>query len=606
MYDAAAPAGALDLSGVAGMTTLKLSNATTADAYTTAAGVNVQLDGMIDGEAVTLTGTATETSRSISVTNMGTIAGNGVTVNVDGAAVTTINIASTGTVAAGTDSDIVLASTGAETTVNVTGDGALALTTAATVLTLGATGFSGALTYVAGATTDDTSITTGAGADTVTAAETVDYTINLGAGNDTLITADTAGDLTTADSLNGGDGTDTIGVDSAVAAELDDNTAGDIAVLAKITNFEQLRIVDNLADDFTISRLGYNYLQVADDVSDTGSGVTEVTVSGFTSGATIEFRDAADMTDTLVVTMTGATNAGTTTDTLNLKLNANLAATNDFEYNVDIAGINIVNIVANDRDNSDLATDGTADGYTIDLDGQAGGVDSSLKTVNISGAAQVTYTISATSDALETVNGTDATGDLVISAAAFNGAQGVAITGGAGDDTLTGANGLADVIVGGAGNDSITGGTSNGDIMTGGAGTDTFVFTGTTTNAASSSVYYKITDFMTGNDVIDFDTALAVDTAADAATATAGEAVVSATGFATFHADDSTLALKLIAAAAATDSDGDFVIFTDSSNTYVYISGDTSATADADDVLIQLTGQTFTTSTLTSGNLSLG
>lgn len=481
LVDANAPAG-FDLSGVTELTTLKLDNATTADTFIIGAGVAVEMKRMADGEAVTLTSTATDTTYDLTVTDMGTIAGAGVTVNADGAGVTTINLATSGTVAAGTDSDIILESTGTETTVNVTGNGELALATNASVVNLNASTHTGKLTYVSGATTTATSIKTGSGNDTVTATAAVNYTIDLGAGNDVLTTADAAGELTSADSIVGGDGTDTLVISTAAAEELDDASTADAAVLAKITGFEQLQITNAIAGDINLGNLGYNYLQTA--VTAIGG---DRNLSGVTSGFTFEQRDRANSGNDYIVTMNNATAAGTTTDTINIKMNADLTA-NDTSYTTsfDLNGINIVNISSNDRtttSNPDTDADGQ-EGYIIDLAGGTAGNSSNINTVNISGAAQTSYTINAATTGLVTVNGADATGNVIVNGSAFNGTQGVTIKGGSAKDTLTGTK-LADVIDGGAGVDIIDGGVG-ADSLTGGAGNDIFLYAGTTVTTAAT------------------------------------------------------------------------------------------------------------------------
>jgi hypothetical protein len=620
LYDAAAPGNALDLSGVADMTTLKLSNATTTDNYTIGAAVKVQLDGMADGETVTLTSTATDTTADLEVTNMGTIAGAGVTVNADGAAITTINISATGTVAAGTDSDITLASTGTESTVNVTGSGALALSALnASVTTLNASAHTGPLTAVMGAATAASTITTGSGNDTVTATAAVNYTINLGAGNDTLTTADAAGELTIADTINGGDGTDVLEIASAEAANLDDGTAADAAVLAKITNFEKLRISNAVGADLDLTALGYNTLQVT-----TALAADRTLTVG--SNFTIESRLAADQGAGFdyILSMTGAGAAGSNSDTVNILLNADLAENSAFATTFDLAGINIVNITASDRGTTAADTDGLGDdGYTINLAGGTAGNSASIKTVNITGTQALSYTIDAATTALETVDasGTTATaaglgGIVTIDATAFAGLQGLVIKGGAGRDVLTGSL-LDDAISGGAGNDTINGLVGN-DVLTGGAGTDTFQLTAGvasfTGGAPSATVWEEITDYALGVDRID-ETVAALTLSADASTtfAVAGTAAISlTTGIATFNAADDTLAERIAAVnaglAAGTEATNQFAIFEFSGSTYVYIYDDTADTVAAEDGLIKLTGVTGVTAidlTTSTGNLIL-
>jgi len=611
LYDAAAPGNALDLSGVTAMTNLRLSNATTADNYTIGATVAVQLDGMDDGEAVTLTSTATDTTADLTITNMGTIAGAGVTVNANGAAITTINISVSGTVAAGTDSDITLTSTGTESTVNVTGSGALALTALnASVVTLNASAHTGPLTAVMGAATAASTITTGSGADTVTATAAVDYTINLGAGNDTLTTADAAGELTVTDTINGGDGTDVLSIVSAEAAELDDGTTADAAVLARITNFERLRISDAVGANLDLTALGYNFLSVTTAL---GADRTVTVANNFT----IESRLAGNQANEYIVSMTGASAAGSNSDTINITMNADLAEDSAFTASFDLAGINIVNITANDRGTTAADTDGLGDeGYTIDLAGQTAGNSASIKTVNITGTQAVSYTVNAATTALETIDasGNAATalglgGIVTVVATAYAGLQGLVIKGGAGRDVLTGSA-LNDAISGGAGADTITGGDGQ-DTLTGGAGADTFAFGVADMDAApSATVFEVITDYAKGSDIIDQTVGALVVIAGS--TASSGVGAIAANGLVTFNANDNTLALRIVATEAGINASGaaavrQFAVFEFGSDSYVFISGGTDGIT-AEDTLIKLTGVsglTATDLTASTGNLIL-
>jgi hypothetical protein len=592
-----------DFSAVTALTTLKFTNATTGQTFTAGAAVAHDLRTMADGTAITLASTATDTTFDIAVTDMGTIAGAGVTVNANGASVTTINIAATGTVALGTDSDLTLTSTGAETTVNVTGAGDLALTGLATsVVTVAASAATGNLTIESGANTAATAITTGSGGDAVTANAAVNYTINLGAGNDTLTTSDAAGELTTDDTIVGGDGTDTLAISSAEAEALDDGSAADIAVLAKVTGFEQLRVVDALAGNIALNALGYNYLQVTTDIA------ADRTVTGVTSGFTFESRLDAATSNDYIVTMTGATGAGTSTDTINVNLNAELA-TNDTmrAISFDLAGINIVNIAANDRvaaTNPDTNANGE-EGYTVDLAGNTAANSANITTVNVTGTMQVAYTVNAATTALATFDGSASTGEVEFTGTAFAGTQGIVIKGGSKADTIVGSA-LGDVIDGGAAADSITGGVG-ADVMTGGAGADTFTFANTATGLPSGTNFDTITDFAKASDIIDGPAALTIGLSG---TASSGTAAISATGLATFNVADTTLALRLVAVAAGVEvatatTAGDFAFFELGSDSYVFIT-DATAGLSATDVVIKLTGVTgLTAATIAGGDITL-
>jgi hypothetical protein len=155
------------------------------------------------------------------------------------------------------------------------------------------------------------------------------------------------------------------------------------------------------------------------------------------------------------------------------------------------------------------------------------------------------------------------------------------INGGAGDDTITGG---ADV-------DTITGGTG-ADSLTGGAGADVFTFTAGDSLVAS---YDKIADFAKGSDVIDHSVALSLG--GDATTAAAaGNALISAGGKASFHADDDTFAEKVAAVAAdlngaTATTAGEVAFFEDGGNTYVFITDATDVDTNGDDI-IELTGVT--------------
>ena len=467
----------------------------------------------------------------------------------------------------------------------------------------------GGVTVNFGASAGNTSIKGSAGNDTVTATAAVNYTIDLGAGDDLLTTADAAGELTVNDSLAGGEGTDTLAIASAAAAELDDNTDADKAVLAKISGFEQLRITNDLADDINIGRLGYNYLQLADDVTNGGAG--DVTVSGFTSGATVEFRDAASATDALVVTMTGATAAGTDSDTINLKLNAELTANNtSYTYGVDLAGINIVNISSNDRDTTTVAdTDNNGnEGYVINLAAGTAANSANIKTVNITGAAQTSYTVNAATTALATVNAADATGNVLLNAAAFNGTEGLTITTGAGKDVIFGTK-FADKINGGAGDDVIWGDNATNNVTAAGPETSTIAL------AATYDVGDKVSVTINGvkntHTVIGGGTALAavaaaLETLIDADTATAkATSTATATGL-TINGTDNALALNITtgvdnsadeyttaavqtinAAGNITLAANDYFVLTVNGNTW-------TATADATTPTVDLEGWTWT------------
>jgi len=351
----------------------------------------------------------------------------------------------------GTKSFLDLNSTGTIKTLNISGAIALDLdaSTETAITTLDASGMTaGGLTLNIDSASN-TTITGSAAADIITADDAVNFTVNLGAGDDYI---DMAATITSGDEIDGGADTDTIGMLVAEAEASD----GDADVTSQITNFEKLRITDSMnANSFDISGFGINHLQL-----ELKAVTGDSTVSGFTSGATIELRDATNATADILVGMTGANTS--TTDSMNVFLNADLSNGDDIAFGIELKNIETVNINAVDRD----STDGTSsdDGYTIDLAGGTASNSADITTLNIEGSSMVTYVVNASTTALATIDGSSSTGELKLNAAAAALATGVTITGGSAADTITGgANG--DTIDGGAGADSITLGAGSNNIV---------------------------------------------------------------------------------------------------------------------------------------------
>jgi hypothetical protein len=181
--------------------------------------------------------------------------------------------------------------------------------------------------------------------------------------------------------------------------------------------------------------------------------------------------------------------------------------------------------------------------------------------------------------------------------------------GDAGNDIINGEAG-ADIIDGGAGNDVITGGTG-ADAITTGAGGDEIVAAQTdmsagtgTAGAASTAGFDTIADFTVGEtantgDKITYAGANTSIVQSATATATATSAAISAKGIATFHADDDTLAEKIVATNAGINTtgaaDGATAAFMHGSDAYVFIQDGTAA-LDTTDMLIKLTGIDLTAS----------
>ncbi|MCJ7603953.1 MAG: DUF4214 domain-containing protein [Desulfobulbaceae bacterium] len=368
---------------------------------------------------------------------------------------------------------------------------------------------------LAGSVDSKLNIATGSGNDTITIAP-VDNIVVAGAGNDMIIVD---ADFDANDSINGGAGTDTLSLTSALFASV----ANDDALLDVITNIEKLAIRDELSTGAAvdISVYGMSSLIIQQGIS----GAQEA--KGFSSGATVEIQTHASETDTLTVTMTGATNAGSSTDTLNIVFNTDLEADDDIlETALHVAGINILNVST-----SDLSTEGESSedntlpdssvGYKLTLTG-----DGNVSTINVTGSQAFTYIAGAQAN-IAVISATNMTGNMSVDlATTFAGTQGVTASLGDGDDTIT-ATLFGDIISAGAGDDTINL-TKGSDLISCGSGKDTISLVADSTSVTATGIT-RISDFSavasTGNaDIIQSVSGKVTTDAAgvDVATAEAG------------------------------------------------------------------------------------
>jgi S-layer protein len=172
----------------------------------------------------------------------------------------------------------------------------------------------------------------------------------------------------------------------------------------------------------------------------------------------------------------------------------------------------------------------------------------------------------------------------------------VTITGGAGNDTLTGAA-AKDTIVGGAGDDVIAG-LSGQDSLTGGAGADQFVF-----NLGDSlyDAYDTITDLQTIDSVVYGAGTISL---AGKVTGTSSAAAVSTAGVVTFSTiqDEAydTLFAKVKFVNEVVDGAGEYALFDHNGTTFLFIDTDGAATATATTgVVVALTGVALPSSAVT-------
>jgi len=293
------------------------------------------------------------------------------------------------------------------------------------------------------------------------------------------------GNLTSADTIVGGDGTDTLSIDTG------DTTLGTEAGAINVSSIETLDLDVATADD-----------TIDFDVFANASEITAVTVT--TS------LDAADitLTDTQATTFTFANTDGTTGDAVDALV---------IDYKTQSGASDVANITLKNNDDANASgfvigslsvpgvetlnittSRGTGDVDLIDITAQ---LDGAYKTVNISGNTDLDLS-SAVENSMTTMDASTFTGNLTVTL----GTGGDTVTSGSGADSITGGSG-ADTISTGAGNDFIKGEDGADDITTG-SGDDLI-------EIDDVDAVDRIRDFETGNnaDEIEIDvSAITADT----------------------------------------------------------------------------------------------
>ncbi|MCY1707582.1 DUF4214 domain-containing protein [Pannonibacter sp. SL95] len=358
----------------------------------------------------------------------------------------------------------------------------------------------------------DVTFTGGDGKDTVTVGATT-KAIQMGKGDDTVTV--NGGTIGTGGKIDGGLGTDTLALAPADAISVTTSTA----FASKVKGFEVLQLsataaagTINLANLNTVSTDGGD--NAINKVVFASGPAHALTISGLSSGATLEYKAAASAAVTADITgaLTGSADV----------LNIGLTATSGIGAGtVNAANVEIVNILSDDS-----ATTPTGISHSVTL------AATSASKITVSGDAGLTLSFSGTKltsfDASGmTKGGVDyATHSLENTATLTGGAgndvlnagsalKSVTLNGGAGNDTLRGSTSVGSTLNGGDGNDTLISG-SGADILDGGTGDDT-IHTGTgadkvTTGAGTDTivisantgvVYASVTDIAKG-DKIDF------------------------------------------------------------------------------------------------------
>lgn len=362
-------------------------------------------------------------------------------------------------------------STFALKTVTVTGSAGVTVD-ATSATSVDASGTSGNNTVSVNAT--NATYTGGSGSDKVTlSTNNVAKAVSLGAGDDSVALFAGTNALTAA--IDGGTGTDTIMMDAADAAAASLTATFE----TKIDGFEKLSLrATGVATSVDLSNLDdINYVVSA------GITAGSLTLDKFGANGTLELTGpAAGFTTTAKLA-----DATGTADSFNIVTKLSTLAA---DYgNVAVAGVETVNLSVNDL--LPAVADGGVQTATIKV------TDAALKTLNITGNANLMLSLDNTNVALTKIDASAATGKLnIVTVGAATAAT--TVIGGSAADSLT-ANHASDVLQAGAGADTLI---VAADLvtLTGGAGNDTFSVGFATSNV---NAYASITDLASG-DVLKF------------------------------------------------------------------------------------------------------
>lgn len=397
----------------------------------------------------------------------------------------------------------------AATTLSFAGSSNQTVTLDATTLSVSKFDGSTATGNITLTTTDQTAVTAstdvtvsgGAGNDTLTLTESNDMSVSGGAGNDLIVMA--AIDLN--DTVNGGDGTDTLSTVMAQANVLDAATPTTYTV----SGIEALRITDAFDGtlvtsniDTAITTVNLAFASAAGSLMAGGD-----TITGPASALTVNLGgSAAGNTNVLTGSLTVGDTGTATTDSVALN---NTAINSTTGLNLDVFGGQAV--TSSGYENVTLSTGAVAGGaeqsistLTITPDSVSAGVSLTVTGTN---ALDINTSLTTTSTGLMTVNASGMTAQAAGTTtfdinSTSQGTGGTAsITGSEGEDIIVVGN-FASTIVGGAGIDALTGGTA-ADSISGGAGNDIIAGTGGNDTLLGGDGDDQITDVTGGSVSID-------------------------------------------------------------------------------------------------------
>ena len=394
------------------------------------------------------------------------------------------------------------------TTLEITGDQNLTITAAldSEITTVSASAATGDLSFAVANATGNT-VTTGTGADTVTS-NTASDSLTLGAGADTAKVA--TGNLVSTATIAAGAGTDILEL-------TDDNTVID-ADFTNITNVETLTAAADKDSTFTLGS------------SAAAAGIATVTLTGETTGDTDSLTVQAGFTTDLTVNLDDDAKAGNTVDATNYTKALTINADDD-ELDTNASTL--------------TGGTGTSDKLVITAGGSTSDLTSisAIETYEISGTtSSTTMTLvqgNAADGATLTIDGSSlTTGVLTVDAEADTDGK-IVITGGAGDDQITGsASDNGDSLTGNAGADTFTFATedfSSIDTVSGGAGTD--IVSLSNDNTVIDADFTNVTNVETLTSADDKDSTFTLSSLA----AAAGISTVTLAGEASLDSDSVTI-----------------------------------------------------------------
>jgi len=489
----------------AGISSLVLAAGANAGSTVFPAGANTLTIGAANGGLYTAsdTGTGTDDSLTIGTTSLAAVdMGNNNAFAFNGLESVTINTTTAGVTELDVSSITMTPDTGGTSTLTVTGADTFHATGIITANVMDFSGVSAALTgntvnmAVAGASVTSitgsagadvlkgdakSTISGGAGNDNITGGSGAD-TLNGDAGNDTITTgagADTvnggagndiivvAGNLTSADKIDGGEGLDSLSITNASLQALQALTISDANTFnANFSGVEVLSVSDTL--NATGNKFDLGYLGGVANVRITDvTGAEEIT--GFASGGslTLTTTPTANVTATLNGQLTGAADA--------ITINMTQAGDDDYDAVV-LADVETMTINANE-DTPNATVRAATIGLSISATATTSGGSGAAQTVLITGTEAITVDTAIAAGTIDASGmGARLTTTNGFTMTANDGhTKAQTITGSGGVDTIIGSK-KADTISLGAGNDTVTPGLG-ADSIDGGAGTDTVVFT---------------------------------------------------------------------------------------------------------------------------------